>query len=79
MQFCTKYCTLSTADGMSALIKHIQGTYNLDLKSVGIGSLEIKFQYPSLERIEDSIDLVTLMTLLRDTMCLSRGQKCANL
>ena len=25
----------------------------MDLKSVGIGSLEIEFQYPSLERIED--------------------------
>ena len=38
---------------MSALIKHIQDTYNLDLKSVGIRFLEIKFQHPSLERIED--------------------------
>ena len=39
----TKYRKLSTADGVSALLKHIQDMYNLALKSVGIGSLEIKF------------------------------------
>ena len=53
IQVYTKYCKLSTADGVCALLKHIQDTYNLDLNSVGIGSLEIKCQCPSLERIED--------------------------
>ena len=49
----TIYRKLSTADGVSSLLKHIQDTYNLDLKTVGIGSLEIKFQCPSLKTIED--------------------------
>ena len=37
---------------MSALIEHIQDAYNLALKSVGVGSLEITFQCPSLESLE---------------------------
>ena len=52
MQGCTKYCKLSSTDGVSTLIKHIQDKYNFDLKSVGGRSLEIEFQYPTLESIE---------------------------
>ena len=37
---------------MSGLIEHIQETYNLALKSVGVRSLEISFQCPSLESLE---------------------------
>ena len=37
---------------MSALIEHIQDAYNLTLKSVGVGSLEITFRCPSLESLE---------------------------
>ena len=37
---------------MSALIEHIQDAYNLALKSVGVGSLAITFQCPSLESLE---------------------------
>ena len=37
---------------MSALIEHIQDAYNLALKSVGVGSLEITFQCTSLESLE---------------------------
>ena len=37
---------------MSALIEHIQDAYNLALKSVGVGSLEITFRRPSLESLE---------------------------
>ena len=37
---------------MSALIEHIQNAYNLALKSVGVGSLEITFRRPSLESLE---------------------------
>ena len=52
IQVYTKYRRLSTADGVSALIEHIQDTYNLALKSVGVGSLEITFRCPSLESLE---------------------------
>ena len=48
----TKYRRVSTPDGVSALIEHIQDAYNLALKSVGVGSLEITFQCPSLESLE---------------------------
>ena len=48
----TKYRKVSTAEGVAALIAHIQDTYNLSLKSVGVGSLEITFQCPSLESLE---------------------------
>ena len=37
---------------MSALIEHIKDAYNLALKSVGVGSLEITFQCTSLESLE---------------------------
>ena len=53
IQVYTKYRKLSTADGVSALLKHTQDTYNLDLKTVGIGSLEIKFQCPPPPPQED--------------------------
>ena len=48
----TKYRRVSTPDGVSALIEHIQDAYNLALKSVGVGSLEITFQCTSLESLE---------------------------
>lgn len=52
IQVYTNYRRLSTADGVSALIEHIQDTYNLALKSVGVGSLEITFRCPSLVSLE---------------------------
>ena len=52
IQVYTKYRRVSTAEGVSALIEHIQNTYNLALKSVGIGSLELTFQCTSLESLE---------------------------
>ena len=48
----TKYRRVSTPGGVSALIEHIQDAYNLALKSVGVGSLEITFQCTSLESLE---------------------------
>ena len=69
MQFCIKYCKLSTTDGVSAwnrwasdLLKLISVPLPRGLIVCGV-----------------TIDLVTLMALLRDTMCLSRRQKCASL
>ena len=47
-----RYRNISTAEGVSGLIEHIQETYNLALKSVGVRSLEISFQCPSLESLE---------------------------
>ena len=52
IQVYTKYRRVSTPDGVSALIEHIQDAYNLALKSVGVGSLEITFQCTSLESLE---------------------------
>ena len=52
IQVYIKYRRVSTADGVSALIEHIQDAYNLALKSVGEGSLEITFRCPSLESLE---------------------------
>ena len=48
----TKYRRVSTPHGVSALIEHIQDAYNLALRSVGVGSLEITFRCPSLESLE---------------------------
>ena len=48
----TKYRRVSSPGGVSALIEHIQDAYNLALKSVGVGSLEITFQCTSLESLE---------------------------
>ena len=52
IQVYMRFRNISTAEGMSGLIEHIQETYNLALKSVGVGSLEITFQCPSLESLE---------------------------
>ena len=52
IQVYIRYRNISTAEGVSGLIEHIQETYNLALKSVGVGSLEITFQCPSLESLE---------------------------
>ena len=52
IQLYTKYRTVATPDGVSALIEHIHKTYNLALESVGVGSLEVKFRCPSLESLE---------------------------
>ena len=52
IQLYTRFRRVSTPDGVSGLIEHIQDAYNLALKSVGVGSLEIKFQCTSLESIE---------------------------
>ena len=52
IQVYIKHRKISTADGVSALIKHIEKTYNLALESVGVGSLEITFGCPSLESLE---------------------------
>ena len=52
IQVYIRYRNISTAEGVSALIEHIQETYNLALKSVGVRSLEISFQCPSLESLE---------------------------
>ena len=48
----TQYRRVSNPGGVSALIEHIQDTYNLALRSVGVGSLEITFQCTSLESLE---------------------------
>ena len=47
-----RFRNISTAEGMSGLIEHIQETYNLALKSVCVGSLEITFQCISLESLK---------------------------
>ena len=52
IQVYIRFRDISTAEGVSGLIEHIQETYNLALKSVGVGSLEITFQCPSLESLE---------------------------
>ena len=52
IQVYTKYRRVSSPGGVSALIEHIQDAYNLALKSVGVGSLEITFQCTSLESLE---------------------------
>ena len=48
----TKYRKIGTDEGVSALITHIQETYRLALKSVGVGSLRITFNCQSLESLE---------------------------
>ena len=44
MRLYIKYPTFATIEGMSALIKDIEEKYNLPLKPMGMGSLEIQFQ-----------------------------------
>ena len=48
----TKYRKIGSDEGVCGLIEHIKESYNLALKSVGVGSLEITFQCPSLESLE---------------------------
>ena len=48
----TKYRKIGTDEGVSGLITHIQETYRLALKSVGVGSLRITFNCQSLESLE---------------------------
>ena len=43
---------LSTAEGLSFFVKHIENTYNVTLTSVGVGSLVIKVQCPDLQSLE---------------------------
>ena len=43
---------LSTANGLSNFVKHLESTYNLSLTSVGVGSLVIKGQCPDLQSLE---------------------------
>ena len=43
---------LSTANGLSDFIKHVENTYNFTLTSVGVGSLVIKGQCPDLQSLE---------------------------
>ena len=52
IQVYIKHRKVATADEVSALIKHIEKTYNLALESVGVGSLEMKFRCPTLESLE---------------------------
>ena len=52
IQLYIKYRKVATDDEVSALIKHIEKTYNLALESVGVGSLEMKFRCPTLESLE---------------------------
>ena len=47
-----KHRKVATPEGVSALIKHIEKTYNLALESVGVGSLEMKFRCPTLKSLE---------------------------
>ena len=71
IQVYIRFCNISTTEGVSGLIEHIHRTYNLALNSVGLGCLEISLQCPSLESLNVCgviINLVTLMTLPRDTL-----------
>ena len=43
---------LSTASGLSEFVKHLEDIYNLNLTSVGEGSLVIKGQCPDLQSLE---------------------------
>ena len=52
IQLYIRFWDISTTEGVSGLIEHIHQTYNLALKSVGLGCLEISLQCPSLESLE---------------------------
>ena len=52
IQVYIRFCNISTTEGVSGLIEHIHQTYNLALKSVGLGCIEISLQCPSLESLE---------------------------
>ena len=47
-----KTTKLSTANGLSDFVKHLESTYNFSLTSVGMGSLVIKGQCPDLQSLE---------------------------
>ena len=47
-----KKTKLSTAEGLSTFVKHLENTYNVTLTSVGVGSLVIKVQCPDLQSLE---------------------------
>ena len=47
-----KITKLSTANGLSDFVKHLESTYNFSLTTVGIGSLVINGQCPDLQSLE---------------------------
>ena len=47
-----KTTKLSTANGLSDFVKHLESTYNFSLTSVGMGSLVIKGQCSDLQSLE---------------------------
>ena len=47
-----KTTKLSTANGLSDFVKHLESTYNFSLTSVGMGSLVINGQCPDLQSLE---------------------------
>ena len=47
-----KKTKLSTAKGLSTFVKHLENSYNVTLKSLGMGSLVIKVQCPDLQSLE---------------------------
>ena len=52
IQVYIKHHKLSTHDGVGGLIEYIKETHHLALKSVGLSSLVIKVQCPTLESLE---------------------------
>ena len=52
IQVYVKHRKVATPEGVSALIKHIEKTYNLASESVGVDSLEMKFRCPTLKSLE---------------------------
>ena len=47
-----KRIKLSTANGLSKFVEHLENTYKLSLTSVGMGSLVIEGQCPDLQSLE---------------------------
>ena len=47
-----KTAKLSTANGLSDFVKHLESTYNFSLTSMGMGSLVINGQCPDLQSLE---------------------------
>ena len=47
-----KTAKLSTANGLSDFVKHLESTYNFSLTSVGMGSLVMNGQCPDLQSLE---------------------------
>ena len=52
IQVYTRHHNVATRDGVGGLIEHIKETHHLALKSVGVSSLVIKVQCPTLESLE---------------------------